>query len=276
MKQILSFLLLLACCQLLAQGCKPLINDMISTNLSTARAQLTDALEECPSLKNAINLAKIYQKLGDDRISYEVMQDATNSLLITDNDKKHWLLASISFAMDAKNICQVNKLLNELHALVGNSIQYKKLHAKLYQLTQNTVLSSQTIACSLTATRSVTTRSMKIRAKIDLAIHFDFNSADLTIIGQQQVKQLAKALHVDSISKKNIYLIGHTDQIGAEQYNLSLSQRRSRRIADYLIGLDSSLENRINATGVGESQLLSYGNNEEDHQLNRRVEIQLD
>ena len=44
---------------------------------------------------------------------------------------------------------------------------------------------------------------------------------------------------------------------------------------NYLQQLDSNLQPRISSLGMGESQLLSEGDSDQDHQLNRRVELEL-
>src|SRR5438093_5856802 len=51
----------------------------------------------------------------------------------------------------------------------------------------------------------------------------------------------------------SIYVYGHTDDIGSDEYNLDLSQRRARTVRDYLVeaGLDSSI---ITTRGYGKIQ----------------------
>lgn len=68
---------------------------------------------------------------------------------------------------------------------------------------------------------------------------------------------------------------GHTDSTGTAQYNQSLSERRARSVADYLIGRGVQ-PIRIATQGHGESRLLiSPEQNEADRQANRRVEIRV-
>ena len=137
------------------------------------------------------------------------------------------------------------------------------------------VLDSQTIGCALAESRSVSFRGMQIKPKIDLAIHFDFNSDQLTQKGKQQTQQLANALNSGKLTESLLQLIGHTDSVGNDAYNLDLSQRRSLSVKNYLLTIDARFNNRIAIKGMGESQLLSQGSTDTDHQLNRRVEIQI-
>ena len=67
-------------------------------------------------------------------------------------------------------------------------------------------------------------------------------------------------------------VIGHTDSDGAAAYNLDLSQRRARSVANVLIseGVPSS---RISVIGRGEDQPVASNLTPEGKAQNRRVEI---
>lgn len=69
-----------------------------------------------------------------------------------------------------------------------------------------------------------------------------------------------------------IEIVGHTDNLGSDPYNLDLSRRRAKAVADFL------LENKIAAARLrhkGEGELLPVATNDTDEgrQLNRRVEF---
>ncbi len=65
---------------------------------------------------------------------------------------------------------------------------------------------------------------------------------------------------------------GHTDDVGADDYNLALSERRAQAVAAYLaqqgIGKD-----RIAARGYGKSRPVVANDGDEGRRKNRRVEI---
>ena len=71
-----------------------------------------------------------------------------------------------------------------------------------------------------------------------------------------------------------IEIIGHTDSTGDEAVNLSLSKARADAVADYLVNA-GVVRDRINATGVGSAEPLTYENSPQTRQLNRRIEIEL-
>lgn len=67
-------------------------------------------------------------------------------------------------------------------------------------------------------------------------------------------------------------LSGHTDFIGSDDYNVTLSRNRARSVADFLIkkGIQA---NRVVSFGFGKSRPLAPGKTDDDRKINRRVEI---
>jgi hypothetical protein len=67
---------------------------------------------------------------------------------------------------------------------------------------------------------------------------------------------------------KNIYLIGHTDTSGTEEYNIALSERRAQAVADYMarLGTDPA---RMQIVPKGETEPTGLGDDKD-----RRVEFQ--
>jgi len=63
---------------------------------------------------------------------------------------------------------------------------------------------------------------------------------------------------------------GHTDSVGADAYNLALSDRRAKSVFDYLTsrGVDPA---RIKSVGKGESEPVADNKTAEGRQENRRV-----
>lgn len=64
----------------------------------------------------------------------------------------------------------------------------------------------------------------------------------------------------------------HTDEVGGAEFNLQLSQKRADIIVKYLIENGIAPE-RLIAKGMGESQPLAKGNDQNDLRRNRRVEF---
>ena len=72
----------------------------------------------------------------------------------------------------------------------------------------------------------------------------------------------------------NLEVLGYSDNLGENYYNMWISQRRSNRVIDYLV--ERGIEvNRMSAKWFGEdNQAMSCEDcSEEQHQANRRVEL---
>jgi outer membrane protein OmpA-like peptidoglycan-associated protein len=72
------------------------------------------------------------------------------------------------------------------------------------------------------------------KPKIDLEIHFDYNSADISRDSMPSVQELGKALSNASLKGSTFVVAGHTDAMGGEAYNQDLSERRADTIKRYL------------------------------------------
>ena len=75
-------------------------------------------------------------------------------------------------------------------------------------------------------------------------------------------------------NKTNVLVEGHTDNVGADQYNLQLSIDRAESVGNYLAAQGVAVP-RIRALGYGETQPLASNASDDGRQQNRRVEIQL-
>ena len=69
----------------------------------------------------------------------------------------------------------------------------------------------------------------------------------------------------------NAELEGHTDSIGTEEYNMTLSRRRAESVKKYLVEKMSTDASRISTIGYGESFAVDTNETEEGRQKNRRV-----
>ncbi len=104
----------------------------------------------------------------------------------------------------------------------------------------------------------------------DGALKFDFNRADLRPESRETLSLIAGILFTSEDFA--ITISGHTDARGSQQYNQSLSERRARAVADYLIGAGLAAE-RFTVEGLGEAYPLDTGSSDAAHARNRRVEL---
>jgi peptidoglycan-associated lipoprotein len=100
---------------------------------------------------------------------------------------------------------------------------------------------------------------------------FDFDKSNL--VGQQD--EIDMIIEFLNFYKDGEFLIvGYTDERGSYEYNENLSQRRAKQIYDILIkrGIPKS---KLSYIGLGKlNPIIRNAQSEEEHQMNRRVEIQ--
>jgi outer membrane protein OmpA-like peptidoglycan-associated protein len=100
---------------------------------------------------------------------------------------------------------------------------------------------------------------------------FDFDKSNL--IGQEkEISMIIEFLNLHEDG--NFLIIGYTDERGSYEYNEKLSQKRAKQIYDILIkkGIPKS---KLGYMGLGKlNPIIKNAQTEEEHQMNRRVEIQ--
>jgi outer membrane protein OmpA-like peptidoglycan-associated protein len=102
------------------------------------------------------------------------------------------------------------------------------------------------------------------------AIQFDFDKAELRPKHRELLSRIAGVLL--TAKGYSIYVYGHTDDVGAESYNLNLSERRARAVRDYLVDAGVSAD-IISTRGYGKSSPRVAGTTDEARAKNRRVEV---
>jgi outer membrane protein OmpA-like peptidoglycan-associated protein len=100
-------------------------------------------------------------------------------------------------------------------------------------------------------------------------ILFKYNSHVLEPYSHWELNRIADILN-DSPGLE-VEIGGHTDAVGNDAYNLSLSQRRANSVVQYL--LSRGITNKIHAKGYGESKPVDTNLTPEGRAVNRRVEF---
>ena len=99
--------------------------------------------------------------------------------------------------------------------------------------------------------------------------YFAFDKADLTSEDEQKLQVLASELKAHPTAK--ILIAGNTDEVGTEEYNLHLGQRRAVVARAYLINLGVAPV-RIDTVSYGEDRPADPGHDSAAHAKNRRDE----
>ena len=107
---------------------------------------------------------------------------------------------------------------------------------------------------------------------IPSGITFAYNSADVQPQFRRTLDQVAGTLAQYNQTYIDVY--GHTDSIGSDAYNQTLSEQRAVSVARYLEGAGVQSA-RVGTRGFGESQPIASNDTEAGRAANRRVEVKI-
>ncbi|MCK9264049.1 MAG: OmpA family protein [Desulfomonilia bacterium] len=119
---------------------------------------------------------------------------------------------------------------------------------------------------------SVTRIDDRIILNMPSSITFETDSAELRPQFYDVLNSVSQVL--EEYEKTLVNVAGHTDSTGAASYNQTLSEKRARNVAQYLIAQGVN-PTRVAAEGMGENQPVASNQTPEGRQANRRVEITL-
>jgi outer membrane protein OmpA-like peptidoglycan-associated protein len=102
------------------------------------------------------------------------------------------------------------------------------------------------------------------------AVYFLFDHADMQAGEKGRVESFIEKIGIPNI--KNIVVRGHTDSVGGEGYNMSLSERRANEVKKHLVRIGVRQE-LISTVGFGEHMPVDANNTERGRGMNRRAEI---
>lgn len=117
-----------------------------------------------------------------------------------------------------------------------------------------------------------TESGMKLR--IPEKILFDFNKFILKPKAKSTISVIADFIRQYPACKK-VVVIGYTDNIGSDAYNLKLSLQRAQSVADYLLYVEKLPADIFVIEGKGKANPIADNSSEEGRAKNRRVEINI-
>ena len=113
---------------------------------------------------------------------------------------------------------------------------------------------------------------VKENPTVKALILFEFDSAAILSESYPLLEEFAKALQED-LQNATLIIAGHTDNIGTDVYNLTLSRRRAEAVKSFLVSRHHIDEARLRVQAYGESQPIDSNSTRETRALNRRVEF---
>lgn len=111
-----------------------------------------------------------------------------------------------------------------------------------------------------------------IKLNLPDGVTFDFAKYDLKSQFYPALNTIAATLK--EYNQTIVEVSGHTDSIGSDAANQTLSERRANAVSSYLIGQGVQRE-RFEVVGMGERYPVASNDTDSGRALNRRVEIRL-
>ena len=105
---------------------------------------------------------------------------------------------------------------------------------------------------------------------VSFLLFFESDTSELTHESKNLLPEIVRI--IQNRKRNEIYVVGHTDRVGTELYNINLSSKRALYVKDLLVssGIKSS---DIDVSFHGETMPLVYTEDEVAEPLNRRVEV---
>lgn len=107
----------------------------------------------------------------------------------------------------------------------------------------------------------------------DILVEFDFDSYEIPDTSRHKLYYMYK--DIVNYREAKIEVKGHTDYMGTDGFNQTLSENRVRAVVNYLIRLGYPRGNIVVTKGFGEKVPKSTNETSEGRQRNRRVEVKV-
>lgn len=101
-------------------------------------------------------------------------------------------------------------------------------------------------------------------------VRFEYNKSSLTASAKDNLNQVIQIFN--EYPHTNIFIVGHTDDVGSQAYNQPLSLERAQSVADYLVS-NGIANDRIDVEGAGKLEPRYSNETNEGRAGNRRVEF---
>lgn len=109
-----------------------------------------------------------------------------------------------------------------------------------------------------------------IKLTFDSQLLFDFGKSNLKESNKDDLRKFAETLK--EYPDTEILIVGHTDNVGSNSFNQTLSKKRAAAVSNFLAALGVS-NSRLATMGKGETQPIVSNETDESRSQNRRVEI---
>lgn len=247
------------------------------TNPQQVVAWLKRSVEACPNFNSWYMLGMIYTQQGQNDPAIYAFLQARNQAVSSKAEAlalARWgeLLARTGQLTRALQALELAKRFHPSPAPTWLEESLKRVRIKIHQ---SLIAASDITYVFESGTQVSRDGRFAVRPAVNLPVHFNFDRSDLNTAGRLQVMELGRALSNPQMNQWSFLLVGHTDKRGSATYNQTLSENRAFTVKRELEGSFPALIDRLETEGRGETELLYYGDSEDDHMLNRRVQVTL-
>lgn len=110
-----------------------------------------------------------------------------------------------------------------------------------------------------------------IQININSIALFDFDKYDLLPSSKVELDKIVAQIQKQNPSK--IIIEGHTDNVGTESYNQTLSEKRASSVRNYILSKLSTYKGKTKSIGYGSALPIALNETKEGQDKNRRVSI---
>lgn len=108
---------------------------------------------------------------------------------------------------------------------------------------------------------------------VRVQVQFDFDSEKIQKRSFADLLEVAKSMNSDKNKGKKFEVGGHTDNVGKDDYNQKLSERRAKSVKDYLVKNGKVDAKRLTTVGYGPKMPIVANDTPANRAVNRRVEF---
>lgn len=111
----------------------------------------------------------------------------------------------------------------------------------------------------------------QVKMQVPDTLLFDFDKSVLKPEAKEVLDDVSRMLQ--TYDGGDIQINGHTDNVGDDSYNVSLSKKRAEAVKKYLDDKQAISSFNVSVNGFGKEQPIAPNDSEANRQKNRRVEI---
>ena len=134
------------------------------------------------------------------------------------------------------------------------------------------IIEEQAMEQVIVADAAALLKEINLTGKVAVyGIYFDTGKAVAKPESDPALEEIVKLLAKQTDLK--LYVVGHTDSVGAFDYNMNLSQKRAAAVVQVLVSRYSVASDRLKAHGVGPLVPATSNRSDDGRAKNRRVEL---